>query len=188
MSASRASKRHTPYRSQSNGKTFWRDERKGVTCCRAHDPHQKIVRGDDCASSHATHCRILRSPYQKPKANQSLEIPSVWLLTEIPLCVGKWSELQESSNCYFLGSKCRSFCHTNMKAACCQLILLFSCMAVTLALPWKPDISAGGSVSLPRDSSLFQKTSSNTQQQQDETLFVVKRDGRREPFDNEKVS
>ena len=72
-----------------------------------------------------------------------------------------------------------------MKTAYCRLIFLFSCAAAALSLPWKPEISAGGSVS-PRDSSLIQKTTSTQEEQ--EGLFVVKRNGRREPFVKQKVS
>lgn len=73
-------------------------------------------------------------------------------------------------------------------ASCCRLVifilLLCSCFTATLASPWKPEISAGGSLA-PARNSLFQKTPSTAQA--DEILVVVKRNGQRQPFDQEKV-
>jgi hypothetical protein len=78
-----------------------------------------------------------------------------------------------------------------MKTIGCRVLVLVSSINLAVTLPWKPDIAAGGSVSPLQSSkgSLFHRsTLSAPPSDQDEALFVVKRDGRRELFNQDKVS
>ena len=74
-----------------------------------------------------------------------------------------------------------------MRTTCCCVILFLSFLAAVFAKSWSSQIAAGGSVAPVKPSdSLFQKT--RRAPEQEEALFVVKRDGSREVFDQEKVS
>lgn len=77
-----------------------------------------------------------------------------------------------------------------MRTSCWrQLLLLLLFTTTALAFPWKPDISAGGSVAPARSNdSVLQRPSSIVSPVQDETILVAKKSGEREPFDQAKVS